>query len=267
MTACFGRQNRLLRAGAFEVSETVHQGGLVTPRHEHSCACLHFVLEGEYRESSAKTWLCAGPGSVVTKPPGLTHSNRFGTSGARTLRIAFDPSSLDIDRRAMDEWNGLSQSEAPDAAALCRLQTEVRRPDDLTPVVAEGLCSVLVGTLMRVRRHERCTRRETARLGERCAAVLLDSLESTPDLDALAASFGVHRSTLCRAFQAHHGCSVGAFVRAARVRRVIRLIEDSDLSVAQAAARAGFADHSHCTRVFRAVTGTTPSRWRGQGPG
>jgi AraC-like DNA-binding protein len=47
-----------------------------------------------------------------------------------------------------------------------------------------------------------------------------------------------------------------------RIGNAQMLLRESDLSVAEVAARLGFSDQSHFTKVFRDVVGHTPASWR-----
>ncbi len=82
------------------------------------------------------------------------------------------------------------------------------------------------------------------------------------DVADLAREAGVHRVHLARAFRDHFGESVTLFARRVRLEAAQRLIAAGGISLAQAAARAGFADQSHLTRVMRAALGLTPGRMR-----
>jgi AraC-like DNA-binding protein len=80
--------------------------------------------------------------------------------------------------------------------------------------------------------------------------------------DALAVELGCERTALARAFRARFRVSMGEYVRELRVAEVQRrLARGDDASLAEIALRCGFADQSHCTRVFRRLTGTTPAAW------
>ena len=51
-----------------------------------------------------------------------------------------------------------------------------------------------------------------------------------------------------------------------RVRHVCERLADLEVPLADLALEAGFADQSHCTRVFKRLTGTTPGAWRALPP-
>lgn len=81
-------------------------------------------------------------------------------------------------------------------------------------------------------------------------------------LHQLATVAGVHPVHVWRVFRLHCGDSVRAFVQRLRVLHACRLITEERMPLAAAAAESGFCDQSHMTRVFRAITGMQPARFR-----
>jgi AraC family transcriptional regulator len=55
---------------------------------------------------------------------------------------------------------------------------------------------------------------------------------------------------------------VGEYVREMRLEFAARALDDREQSIGQIALSAGFADHSHFARTFKAYTGVTPSEYR-----
>jgi len=78
----------------------------------------------------------------------------------------------------------------------------------------------------------------------------------------LAEVAGVDPAHLARAFRAHYGTTAGAYLREIRVRRATDALARSSAALSQIALDSGFADQSHFTRVFSAIYGLTPARWR-----
>ena len=82
------------------------------------------------------------------------------------------------------------------------------------------------------------------------------------DLDSLAADAGVHPRHVMRAFRRFVGCSLGGYVRRARIARARELLAATDMPIAAIAVDLGFYDQSHFTRVFRRETGMPPNELR-----
>jgi transcriptional regulator GlxA family with amidase domain len=72
----------------------------------------------------------------------------------------------------------------------------------------------------------------------------------------------VDRAHLARTFRSVFGCTVGEYVRAARLSRAAGLLRSGKKSVSAIAAEVGFADHAHLTRNFSGVYGRSPTDYR-----
>ncbi|WP_461010724.1 AraC family transcriptional regulator [Streptomyces capparidis] len=82
--------------------------------------------------------------------------------------------------------------------------------------------------------------------------------------DELAEAAGCSRFALYRAFRAEYGMAPSDYQRQLRLRRARRLLLRGG-SVAEAAARAGFADQSHLHRWFVRSYGITPGTFQRAG--
>ncbi len=70
-------------------------------------------------------------------------------------------------------------------------------------------------------------------------------------------------SRFCREFKTAYGVTYVEYVARHRIAQAQRLLNNPAMSIADAAAAVGFADPSYFTRVFRRVTGLSPSAYRG----
>jgi AraC family transcriptional regulator len=81
-------------------------------------------------------------------------------------------------------------------------------------------------------------------------------------LAELAHHVGLSKFHFVRKFHAAAGESPAAFVRKLRVEAARSLVLRTMLPLRSIASEVGFADEYHLSRVFRAVTGVTPSSLR-----
>src|SRR5690606_18963733 len=97
-------------------------------------------------------------------------------------------------------------------------------------------------------------------------AAVRDSIEEDPSLDVhvpdFAARSGVSASTFSRLFQELTGTTPVDFTRRQRIRRARRLLRSTDLPVSRVAELVGYADPLYFSRVFRAVSGASPTAYR-----
>ncbi|MEU4670219.1 AraC family transcriptional regulator [Amycolatopsis sp. NPDC023774] len=81
-------------------------------------------------------------------------------------------------------------------------------------------------------------------------------------VEALAREAGLSRSAFAAAFRAVVGETPLSYLTSWRLHQAKRLLRETDLSVAQIAARVGYESNAALTRVFSRREGTTPGAWR-----
>jgi AraC family transcriptional regulator len=89
-----------------------------------------------------------------------------------------------------------------------------------------------------------------------------EHLHAAIPLDELAAQVSLSRFHFARRFRRSTGRSPHEFVMAHRVQRAATMLSRTNVPLVDVAARCGFADQSHLTRVFKKQVGTTPARYR-----
>jgi AraC family transcriptional regulator len=88
------------------------------------------------------------------------------------------------------------------------------------------------------------------------------NLERPIPLSDLAARAGLSEFHFARAFRSATGTTPRVFVERARIERAKELLGESDLSLAEVAARTGLGSQSRFTTTFRKATGFTPATYR-----
>ena len=87
-------------------------------------------------------------------------------------------------------------------------------------------------------------------------------LEGDLRLDELAREAGLSTSHFIRSFRESTGKTPYQFLLERRVQRAQSLMRDPRASLAKIAISSGFADQHHLARVFRHITGITPTTYR-----
>lgn len=77
-------------------------------------------------------------------------------------------------------------------------------------------------------------------------------------LDELAHQAGVSRFHFARQFRLSTGESPMAYLRRVRIERSKSILQTRDTTIAEVAARLGFSDQSHFTRIFGRLVGVSP---------
>jgi len=85
---------------------------------------------------------------------------------------------------------------------------------------------------------------------------------ASPNLAELAGLCGIGRRHLMRAFRQSTGRTITDWAEETRARRAMRLLAQTDLTVAEIATQLGFAGISGFSHAFRRAVGEPPSSFR-----
>jgi AraC family transcriptional regulator len=252
----FGRVVTAVQWEPFRMSETRYARGALLPWHRHEESYLTFVLSGGYRERSARRTQSCAARSVVLHPPGDTHEDDFAEHATRCLNVVLMPSFTARLGGAVVPLDRGDVAVGPQVASIgARLASELRRSDDASPLIVEGLLLELFGTLVRSGDGARSSWVAEAE------AILARRFAEKLSLARLAEEVGVHPVHLARTFRRHYGASVGEYVRALRLQWARDAIADGG-TLAEIAMQAGFADQSHFTKAFARTFGVAPGEYR-----
>jgi len=145
------------------------------------------------------------------------------------------------------------------------LAAECRVPGPFGDSYAEALIVAMLVEIARLDRQVTSGKR-AAKLAPRPLRLAMEHMEqrlgSRILLADLASMTGLSQWHFSRAFKASTGMAPYQWHLRARIRRAQQLLLDDELSVAEVAAAAGFADQAHFTRLFRRSIGVTPAMWR-----
>lgn len=243
--------------GGMHFLETRYAKAQVLPSHDHAQAYMCVVLAGGYEESSRAGSLRARPGSLLGHPEGHCHRNQFGDAGARCLNIVPDQMWRDSFgwTHLLDEATHTELGAR--AEPLNTVLQELRRPDDLSPLVLTSSVLDIVVNASR-RRLERAS----APFVRRVIDLLHANIGKTPSMAALALEAAVHPAHLSRVFRQQTGMTIGTFARKQRVGVALEQLANTARPLSAIAAQSGFADQAHMTRAVRATTGLAPTAYR-----
>jgi AraC family transcriptional regulator len=244
-------------------AEAFYPGGLTLPEHAHENLSITIAYDGFFDESyGRRSRVRCEMWTHVVRPPRQSHSDRIGPRGSRLLEIEFGPSWLgdeDLVASIRDPWS----LRHPALSYLSRsIRAEMSINDSARTLLCEGAALELLGRLLRIGSGSPGRRRPPSwlrRVRERLDAGFHDDIRFAD----LAREAGVHAVHLARAFRVHYGTSPGGYVRRLRIGWAAEALRHApDKHVTEIAHEAGFYDHSHFARVFKAATGLTPSRYR-----
>jgi AraC family transcriptional regulator len=87
-------------------------------------------------------------------------------------------------------------------------------------------------------------------------------LSATLTLKTLATESGYSRNHFLRMFRAAMGCTPHQYLLRLRVGKAQAMMHGDSIRLIDVALACGFSSHAHLSRIFRQVTGSTPSEYR-----
>ena len=246
------------------VVRTIRQSaGTVIPPHTHETTNIGVCVRGSFLETLGRRTVTMTPATLVVRPAGEVHENRFG-SDVRYMVMELQPRAVSRFRTMTDVLDrAFTRDSTLVAAAVQRLDRELRQTDAVSPLVVESLIHELV-----VDAHRASSARDPHRNRpdwlERAVELLADESPKNRlmTLSALAARVDVHPAQLARAFRRELGCTVGEYVRARNLNEAARLLKATRLELVEIAHAVGYSDQSHFSTAFRRHFGVTPGSYR-----
>ncbi len=98
----------------------------------------------------------------------------------------------------------------------------------------------------------------------RAKRMMLDQMASGISITVVATECALSRSHFSRAFKKTMGCPPSEWLRHSRITRAKELLRNRKFSITYVGMECGFSDQSHFIRIFTALTGITPGKWRAQ---
>ncbi len=242
-------QRRSVGEAAF--SETRHNPLTHLAEHSHARASFCFVVDGSFRERSARGTSDHGRHDVIFRPARAWHADAFSEEGARCFNIEI----------AEDLVANVDVCRVGNQRTIARLMRQTRRElrhSADAPLVIEGLLYQIIGEAFR-RPVDR-----SPRWIDEVERIVRTRFRQTLTVRAIAEEIGLHPVHVARTFRETRGLTIAGRIRALRIAEAERLLRDSTMPLAEVALCAGFADQSHFTKSFRRCLGVTPLRYRGR---
>lgn len=241
------------------LSETSYGPEFTIPLHSHAHSLICVVLKGEFTERYGNRERVCTSSTLTFHPEGEIHSESIHRCGARLFSIGLVSSWME---RLSQQRLSLTDSLACQGGAAVtlgqRVYREFRHPDEFSPLVVEGVVLELLATIMRKTKAEphrpQWLKAAQEFLHARCREHL--------SLREIAEIVGIHPVHLATTFRQHFACTIGQYQRRLRVEFAREQLANRQLSLSEIALNAGFGDQAHFSRVFKQVTGMTPTQYR-----
>jgi AraC family transcriptional regulator len=244
------------KADDFIASKTVLSGESFNDRiHYHDNAHFSFVLRGGCGEKKKNPYERV-PGSITWYRAGELHQITRVTGSSYHLNIELLPCFFQKYGLKEDILSNTSHRHAGTSATMIKIYREL---SETNPCRESSLRMLLINLLMG---EVRTSRTRVPGWVSRVHEILHDRWNERVTLEELSDACGIHPVSISKYFPAYFSCTLNEYCRKLKIDRAICLMMDSRLSLTEIAYQCGFADQSHFTRTFKALTGFLPSAYQ-----
>jgi AraC-like DNA-binding protein/mannose-6-phosphate isomerase-like protein (cupin superfamily) len=225
-------------------------------KHSHPFFELIFFLEGKANIDAGAESVDVLGFDVVVYPPGLEHAEHLDLRHRQEIICLWADTgptpTFEHAIKLMDERGTLRS-----LFEMVYAEFTANRPWS-----AELISCYLKTIFLQVRQSFSELPRETTSLVERTLGYIHEHYARDFDIDELAGQVAVSPSYLFRLFKKKMQVTPMHYRNMVRIDKAKLLLADQQLTVDDVAERVGFDDPKYFTRVFRDLTGTTPSAYR-----
>ncbi len=226
--------------------------------HQHENAYLALVLKGGSIERRQHAAIECTPGMLLLYPSHEIHRNLHYQNNSKNLNVEFTASWLKkfgLDENGFGDHFRLHNPTL--TCGLLRAMREMEAPDSQTAINLE---SALLAALTPLK-YTYATANKPVWINQ-LHALLHDATNTNHSLHDLALLVDVHPVTISRQFPKHTGVNIGDYIRMIKIERSLSLLSRKSIPMEEIAAKSGFTDNAHFTRIFKKHTGITPSCYR-----
>ena len=238
------------------------------PAMAHHLLVYHYkALDGAFHHSCAgrKTTTHLRDGQLSFIPAGADNHWTFGEGAPSALHILIDAESMDaaLGKTNKDLRDVFQVDSDPLRDLAHRLRRELTLGGITGPLFADAMMALL-GEALRSTFGEATPSDNMADANVSAARDLIEAEFSRQiSLAELAEVCELSQSQILRAFRQKFGTTPHQYLMHRRVKAgQSMLLSDDTLPLAQLALDLGYADQSHFTRSFSAITGVTPDKFR-----
>ena len=245
----------------FRLMEATYSPGTKIPPHSHERGCFSLMLQGSLTENYRKRSLEWTARGVGFNPPDDEHWNVVHAKGARFFIIEV---GHEWTNRVHDHALKLGEAAVFPKGVMnwlgVRLYREARQSDGASALAIEGLALEMIAELCR--RETNGSRKESPYWLKQAQDLIHSQFAEQLTVAFIAETVGVHPVHLARMFRRNYHVTIGEYVRQLRIESACHDIASTDLPFAEIAAKAGFYDQGHLSRMVKHSTGMTPAQYR-----
>ncbi len=237
--------------------------------HYHNYYELYYLEDGGRYQWSDNDLYLLQPGDFIIFSPYSMHYS-YGDTDMRFRRIVLYFQRNEIDSpeliHILDKGNGMYRPKGKDSQLIQRILTELLKEQTKESPFRRECCHSLLNFLLyHVARENRIMTPVQTEQNKRIAQIMgyiHTHYNEQITLEQLAEKFYVSTFYLCREFRAYTNSTIVQYINVTRIMNAQRMLMETSKNITQIGRETGFSNLTHFNRVFKQVTGMTPSGFR-----
>ena len=235
--------------------------------HYHEYFELYYLESGKRFHMAGDELYCINPGEFILFPPYVMHYSYGESDSAFKRLVLYFTKEMIAVPGALEALGGAAHVYQADEkreihGLMCNILKEQKLMDHYSEEEMYLLLNQLLIQLVRTVSDTARPEQESRITG--ILHYLQENYTETVTLNEIASLFYLSPYYLCREFKKHTNSTIIQYVNSLRISHAQRLFHETDKSVTEISKIVGFANVTHFNRIFKAVTGQSPSQNRKQ---
>lgn len=237
--------------------------------HYHNYYEFYYLEGGERYQRIQDELYVMKPGEMMVFSPYIMHFS-YGAVNVPFKRVIvyFHRNEIESPElaAALDAGNGIYRLKPRDQQTVHRilesLLQEQESPEEFTSAYQRTLLNLLLYTLARQKRIGQSVKPEETTRMSQVIQYIHNHYNEDITLELLSQKFYISPYYLCREFKGYTNSTIIQYLNVTRIMNAQRKFMETDLNITEISRQTGFSNLTHFNRVFKQVTGMTPSGYR-----
>lgn len=237
--------------------------------HYHNYYELYFLEDGERHHMLQDDMYTMRPGELILFSPYILHRS-YGDENVPFRRLVLyfhrdEVDSLEL-QNMLDNGNGLYHPEPRTRQVLHSMLEILLYEQYNTSELKSRYCHTILNMMLffiilQLRREDPSKKQEDDRMSQ-IISYIHGHYQEDISLEQLARHFYISPYYLCREFKRYTDSTVIQYVNITRIMNAQRKFMETNKTITEICSETGFSNLTHFNRVFKSVTGMTPSGYR-----
>ena len=237
--------------------------------HYHNYYEIYFLEDGERYHMLQDDMYTMHPGELILFSPYILHRS-YGDENVPFRRLVLYFHSVEVDsldlQNALDNGNGLYHPEPRTRQILHSMLETLLYEQYHISELKNRYCHTILNMMLffiilQIRRQDPTKKEDYNRISQ-VISYIHGHYQEDISLEQLARHFYISPYYLCREFKRHTSSTVIQYVNITRIMNAQRKFMETNKNITEICSETGFSNLTHFNRVFKSVTGMTPSGYR-----